>query len=113
MKRRALSAILCMSMVLGCATTVFAGEENETKTFDGEEISILWVSNSTMDGINAVIEAAEEKLDIKISLEQAPGGEDGDNVVKTRLASPWQKLLKHLQTLGRKKRAVKIRRNFF
>lgn len=87
MKRKVLSAILCISMVFGCTTTVFAGEENETKTFDGEEISILWVSNSTMDGINAVIEAAEEKLDIKISLEQAPGGEDGDNVVKTRLAS--------------------------
>ena len=87
MKKKLISTVLCMAMVLGGASTVFAEDGDAAKTFDGEEISILWVSNSSMNGINALIEAAEEKLDIKVSLEQAPGGEDGDNVVKTRLAS--------------------------
>lgn len=64
-----------------------AGEEEGTKPFEGQKITILWVSNSTMDGINSIIDLAEDKLGLTVELEQAPGGEDGDNVVKTRLAS--------------------------
>lgn len=91
MRKRMIRAMLCTAMagtmVMGGAAGVFAEEENAAKSFGGEEISILWISNSSMDGIYALIDAAEEALDIKVELEQVPGGEDGDNVAKTRLAS--------------------------
>lgn len=63
------------------------GQETGEKPYEGQTISVLWVSNSTMDGVNAVIELAKEKLGLTVDVEQAPGGEDGDNIVKTRLAS--------------------------
>lgn len=84
MKKKVMSVLLCMSMLGTGAATVSA---EEAKPFEGQEVSILWVSNSSMDGINALIEAAEAELGVKVNLEQVPGGEDGDNVVKTRLAS--------------------------
>lgn len=96
MKRKLISLMLCFAVASGliaCGgadkkTADSSGGGNDAKDgFGGEEISILWVSNSTMDGVNAVVKAAEEKLNIKVNLEQVPGGEDGDNVVKTRLAS--------------------------
>lgn len=103
MKKRILSILLGTTMVLGlvgCGSESAAKKESSSEPkkdesatveskqdFDGEEISLLWVSNSTMDGINAVVAAAEKELNIKINIEQVPGGEDGDNVVKTRLAS--------------------------
>ncbi|MDD3361226.1 MAG: ABC transporter substrate-binding protein [Hespellia sp.] len=94
MKRKAVSALLCMSMVVGmlagCGSTD-AGSAGSTASADtpysGQKVSIMWVSNSSMDGINAVVDAAEKELGIEVDVEQVPGGEDGDNVVKTRLAS--------------------------
>lgn len=112
MKKRTLSILLSMALLgsmAGCGnktdggsakddkaakdaavTTEDDGEtENESgeRLYEGEEISLLWVSNSSMDGINALIDAAEAKLGLKVDLEQVPGGDDGDNVVKTRLTS--------------------------
>ena len=95
MKKKAISLLLSLMMIgslAGCSSgSGDSGSGGDSASSDlpyaGEEISILWVSNSTMDGINAVIEAAEAKLGLKVNLEQVPGGEDGDNVVKTRLAS--------------------------
>lgn len=95
MKKKVISVLLSLMMIgslAGCSSgSGDSGSGGDSASSDlpyaGEEISILWVSNSTMDGINAVIEAAEAKLGLKVNLEQVPGGEDGDNVVKTRLAS--------------------------
>ena len=94
MKKKVISVLLSMMMIgslAGCSSGSGDSGSGDAASSDlpyaGQEISILWVSNSTMDGINAVIEAAEEKLGLTVNLEQVPGGEDGDNVVKTRLAS--------------------------
>ncbi len=93
MKKRMISVLLGMALagtLAGCQAGESETKQKEANAdlpYAGEEISILWVSNSSMDGINALIDSAEEKLGLKVNLEQVPGGEDGDNVVKTRLAS--------------------------
>lgn len=113
MKKKMISMMLCLSMMgaalAGCgspketasepaaennateetksADADTSSKDGEGKPYEGETISILWVSNSTMDGVNAVVDLAKEKLGLTVEVEQAPGGEDGDNVVKTRLAS--------------------------
>ncbi|MDD3220019.1 MAG: extracellular solute-binding protein [Lachnospiraceae bacterium] len=56
-------------------------------SFDGVTITLLKDTDIVDDGINAVIEAANEKLGIEVEVEQRVGGADGDNIVKTRLAS--------------------------
>ena len=40
-----------------------------------------------MDGIDEVLAQAEQKLGIKVTYEKFSGGEEGDNIVKTRLAA--------------------------
>ncbi len=54
---------------------------------DPTELTLLMDSNMTSAGIDAVIALAEEQLNLKIKVEVRPGGIEGDNVVKTRLAS--------------------------
>ena len=95
MKKKVISVLLSLMMIsslAGCSSgSGDSGSGGDSASSDlpyaGQEISILWVSNSSMDGINALIEAAEAELGLTVNLEQVPGGEDGDNVVKTRLAS--------------------------
>lgn len=111
MKRKAVSIILACVMVasslIGCGgssettessdtssteETTEATEEaeettEETSSIEGQTISILWVSTATTDAPQAVIEAAEEALGITVEFEQISSGEDGDNIVKTRLAT--------------------------
>lgn len=94
MKKKVVSVLLSLMMIgslAGCSSgsgdSGAADASSSDLPYAGQEISILWVSNSSMDGINAVIEAAEAELGLTVNLEQVPGGEDGDNVVKTRLAS--------------------------
>lgn len=94
MKKKLMSMMLGLAIVgmtlTGCSSKGATTEEDTSasaKPYEGQSISILWVSNSTMDGVNSVIDLAEEELGLKVDLEQAPGGEEGDNIVKTRLAS--------------------------
>lgn len=50
-------------------------------------LSFLIDNQSALDGIKAVAAAAEKKLNIAITIDLRPGGAEGDNVVKTRLAT--------------------------
>lgn len=50
-------------------------------------VSLLIDNQSTLDGLNAVIAAIKEKHNIITEIELRPGGDEGDNVVKTRLAT--------------------------
>jgi raffinose/stachyose/melibiose transport system substrate-binding protein len=50
-------------------------------------LTFLIDSDVSLDGFNAVAALAKEKLGITIDIEMRAGGADGDNVVKTRLAS--------------------------
>lgn len=93
MKKKIIGVLLSMAMIgslAGCSSDTNddgATDATSDRPYSGQEISILWVSNSSMDGINALVDSAEKALGLEVNLEQAPGGEDGDNVVKTRLAS--------------------------
>ena len=89
MKKKLVSVLLVMAMigtmVTGCGSKQ---EEKEETTSENEQtISILIDANTSTDGIEAVIKAAEEELGIKAELEVQPGGSEGDNLVKTRLSS--------------------------
>jgi raffinose/stachyose/melibiose transport system substrate-binding protein len=64
-----------------------ADSASEAKKYDGVTLTVLKDSNSTDLGFNAVLEKATEKLGIKFEVEKYVGGPDGDNIIKTRLAS--------------------------
>lgn len=51
------------------------------------ELTMTIDSNSSQVGVKKIIALAEEKLNLKITTEVGPGGLEGDNYVKTRLAS--------------------------
>lgn len=55
--------------------------------YNGTELSVLLTNGHTVAGFEAVAELAEEKLGITINIELRPSGEDGGNVVRTRLVS--------------------------
>jgi raffinose/stachyose/melibiose transport system substrate-binding protein len=87
--RQLLMAVLAL-MIL--TATAFAGGQAESETAeDGkEEITelVLLIDNqSNVEGLKGVIAAAEEKLGVTIEFELRPGGAEGDNIVRTRLAT--------------------------
>lgn len=90
MKKKSISALLALSMLasmfVGSTLSVQAAEEQEWE-YKEAELSLLIDGDITIDGIEAVCELAKEKLGITVNIETRPGGADGDNVVKTRLAS--------------------------
>lgn len=96
MKRKVVSILLCAvmvsSMLAGCGssskdTAKSDNGEKQEETTEVTELSVLWVGDGSLDGIQAVSDEAEKQLGIKVDIENLGGGEDADNVVKTRLAS--------------------------
>jgi len=57
------------------------------KEFEGVTLTLLMDNDSSRDGLTAVAKLIEEKTGIKTEIELRPGGSEGDNVVKTRLAT--------------------------
>jgi len=68
--------------VLAAAVVVPAGAQSAATT-----LTFLVDNQTALDGIKAVAAAAEKKLGIGITIDLRPGGAEGDNVVKTRLAT--------------------------
>lgn len=102
MKRKILSLMLCAALLgisaVGCEPAETGGEESsepaqsdagesEAAPAEQTELTLLAITDQPMDGILAVCKQAEEKLGIKVTYENFGGGEEGDNIVKTRLAS--------------------------
>lgn len=104
-----LAGILAMGTITGCggdegtkqgtadpeemvADPVDDGND-ETKADNGEweykeaELTMLIDNDSAKFGLDAVCELAKEKLGITVEFETRVGGEEGKNIVKTRLAS--------------------------
>ena len=54
---------------------------------NGTTISLLVDTDMSDAGLLAVCDLAEKELGITVDIEYRPGGTDGDNIVKTRLAS--------------------------
>ena len=64
-----------------------AGSNEDSNNGELKELTMLVGTDTTAAGFEAVAALAEETLGIKVTIETRPGGTDGDNVVKTRLAS--------------------------
>lgn len=112
MKKKVLSLILAGTMTLGLALTGCSGgsdnggsdsdggstaEEDtgsdEGGSGDGDKpyagITLKWWAGNAENnpGTQAVMEAATEKLGMEFEVEVNPGGSEGDNIIKTRMAS--------------------------
>lgn len=57
------------------------------KRYDGVKISMMVDTDTSQDGVKAVLKLAKEKLGIETTMETRVGGTEGDNLMKTRLAS--------------------------
>lgn len=89
MKARRMNALLLTGVLLagtaaGSVTEVRAEDE---KPFEGVTITLLKEQALPDDGLNEVIALAKEKLGLTVEIERRVDGTDGDNIVKTRLAS--------------------------
>ncbi len=69
------------------STTSMSSSTTQQQKEKPVELTLLMDVNMTSAGIDAVIALAEEQLNLDIKVEVRPGGIEGDNVVKTRLAS--------------------------
>ncbi|HTO21402.1 MAG TPA: extracellular solute-binding protein [Spirochaetia bacterium] len=69
-----------------CAAALFLGGAAAIPA-QGTTLSFLIDNQSALDGIKGVMAAAEKKLGISLTIDLRPGGAEGDNVVKTRLAT--------------------------
>ncbi len=81
-----------ISVVLLTAAVLFgAGTKERPGVTEKEDelvtVTMLIDNGQALEGFNAVAKAAEKKLGIKIELEIRPGGNEGENIVKTRLAT--------------------------
>lgn len=111
MKKKVLSLILAGTMTLGLALTGCSGGSDEGGSGEGtpatekdagsdegsgdsgdkpyEGVTLKWWAGNAENnpGTQAVMEAATEKLGMEFEVEVNPGGSEGDNIIKTRMAS--------------------------
>ena len=88
--RKLLSIISSIALFTGIMSGCSGQEEKSTVSGNGveqETLTILIDNQTQADGIKAIAEAFEEKYNIKTEFETRPGGSEGDNLVKTRLAT--------------------------
>lgn len=82
------SAIMLFVMVVaGCGNTEKTNSATGGSDNGGEELTILISETADTAGFKAVVEAIEKELGIKTKIEKRPGGPEGENIVKTRLAT--------------------------
>ncbi len=70
-------------------TETAAGEASSDSKWEYKEATLTLLTDGevSLAGLEAVLALAKEKLGITVEVEQRAGGADGDNIVKTRLAS--------------------------
>jgi raffinose/stachyose/melibiose transport system substrate-binding protein len=73
--------VMLIACILALAAVVGVGAQEKVN------LSFLVDNQSALNGIKAVMAAAEKKLNISLTIDLRPGGAEGDNVVKTRLAT--------------------------
>ena len=113
MKKKVLSLVLAGAMTMGLALTgcsgggdggsdsgdapaaednsgsedASGGSEGGDKPYEGVTLK-WWAGNAENNaGTQAVMDAATEKLGMEFEVEVNPGGSEGDNILKTRMAS--------------------------
>jgi raffinose/stachyose/melibiose transport system substrate-binding protein len=113
-----LSSALMAGVLAGCTskeeTTSNGGESTETET-----ITFLIDNQTQLDGIEAIIAEFEKKNNIKVEIETRPGGSEGDNIIKTRLATGdmtdlvWNNSGSQLQALNPEQNFVDLSKEAF
>lgn len=90
MKKRVMAAFLSVLMITGLIAGCGSKENGKTegKGEESKELSLLVdTTNAANEGFMAIVDLAEKELGMKINVETRPTSTEGDNVVKTRLAS--------------------------
>lgn len=64
-----------------------SGDNSSDESSEKITLTLMTDNQSPRDGLNAVVEAIEEKYNIATEIELRPGGDEGENIVRTRLAS--------------------------
>ena len=91
-----IAAVVMLVAAFGFASNAFANGTAEkssqssasTPAASGPTTITLLIDNQTaLQGIKAVAAEAEKKLNIKLNVDLRPGGDAGDNLVRTRLAT--------------------------
>src|SRR5690554_7077168 len=99
-----LTLVMVITLLVGCgggektstpdndvSTEDSSGQDTKKpdKSAEDEEITLTLLIDKDISiaGIQAVTDLAKEKLGITIEFETRPGGAEGDNIVKTRLAA--------------------------
>lgn len=63
------------------------GTSSGEKPFEGVTITLAKDNLSSSEGVEAVIALAKEKLGLTVEMEIVPSGPEGDNLIRTRMAS--------------------------
>lgn len=85
MKKRIVAILLATTML--ASTSVIAMAEEE-KPYEGVTLTLMMTNEIPLDGIDAVVAAAEDKFGFSIEYDiTGAGGEDYNNLIRTRLAS--------------------------
>ncbi|WP_078544629.1 ABC transporter substrate-binding protein [Litchfieldia alkalitelluris] len=79
-----LSGALIAGALAGCGNKE---ESGGAQSSEGETLTFLIDNQTQLAGIEAVVDGFEAKNDIKVEIETRPGGVEGDNLIKTRLAT--------------------------
>ncbi|MDR2177057.1 MAG: extracellular solute-binding protein [Treponema sp.] len=85
--------ILCTFLILTVGMAVYAGGGSQGSSSGGTGsakktvITVLIDKDTNFDGSQAVLDAAAKKFGVEFSIEVRPGGTEGDNITKTRLAT--------------------------
>ena len=93
MKRKMLSVLLCAAMMgttLAGATSVLAADDKDSDSkweYKEATLTFLIDPDTASSGYQAVFDLCEKETGIHIETELRASGGDGDNQVKTRLAS--------------------------
>jgi raffinose/stachyose/melibiose transport system substrate-binding protein len=85
--------ILIVLLILAVGMALFAGggsqgrSSGRTGSAGKPVVTVLIDKDNDLTGPEAVLNAAAEKFDFELQVEIRPGGTDGDNIIKTRLAT--------------------------
>ncbi|MCJ7843198.1 extracellular solute-binding protein [Lederbergia sp. NSJ-179] len=81
-------SVLLLVIMAACSKDSDSKPNGENTDGDSETTLTFLIGNqAVLDGIEAVAEDIKEKYNITTEIELRPGGSEGDNIVKTRLAT--------------------------
>ena len=82
--------VLVLFLTLIIISQGFAGggsQSSSSRTGGNQVLTFLTDKDSAFEGLQAVIDAFQKKYNVRINVDIRPGGTEGDNIIKTRLAT--------------------------